>query len=71
MFLKQNFWSWKLGRYKLVSEPWFEGFGHTFGGVWTQIEGLKDFLKENVFENWEKNFEKERSVWCARPAELE
>ena len=22
-----------LGRYKLVSEPWFEGFGHIFGCV--------------------------------------
>ena len=48
LFLNENLFS-NFQCYKLVSEPWFEGFGHTFGGVWTQIDGLKDFLKENVF----------------------
>ena len=37
---KWNFWTWILGRYKLVSEPWFEGFGHSFGCVWTQTKEL-------------------------------
>ena len=60
MFLKRNFWSWKLGCYKLVSEPWFEGFEHTLGGVWTQTEGLIDFYKENGFikSKW-KDFKKD------------
>ena len=31
--LKKKFWFGFLGRYKLVLEPWFEGFGHTLGRV--------------------------------------
>ena len=48
---KWLFWKWKicfenLRCYKLVSEPWFEGFRHTLWCVWTQTEDLrKNFIK--------------------------
>ena len=35
-----------LCRYKLVSEPWFEGFGCTLGCVWTQTEDLRKIFKK-------------------------
>ena len=40
-----------LGRYKLVSEPWFKGFRHTLECVWTQTEELiKHFNRNWVFQ---------------------
>ena len=33
-----------LDYYKLVSEPWFEGFGHTLGCFRTQTEEMIIFL---------------------------
>ena len=35
--------------YKLVSKPWFEGFGCTFGYVWTQTRDLRKNFKRNDF----------------------
>ena len=41
---KMKFLVWNLHCYKLVSEPWFERFGCTFGRIWTQTEDLRKFL---------------------------
>ena len=55
-----------MGRYKLVSEPWFEGFGHAFGSVWTQTEGLKDFSKRNYsLKPGKESRERVKCVTCA------
>ena len=39
-----------LGCYKLVLEPWFEGFGHTFECVRTQTKEMIIFSKEKELE---------------------
>ena len=42
--------------YKLVSEPWFEGFGCTFGRIWTQTEDLRNFQIKLKFSKKKKRF---------------
>ena len=42
-----------MGRYKLVLEPWFEGFGHILGCVGTQTkEVVKCFQKKLKKDFW-------------------
>ena len=49
VFLKCEKLFWNLRRYKLVSEPWFEGFGCNFGCIWTQTEDLRKFFINKQF----------------------
>ena len=48
---------WNSRRYKLVSEPWFEGFEYTFGRIWTQTEDLRNIFKKSkrFLENAEQS----------------
>ena len=45
MFLKMKNLFEKFELLQLVSEPWFEGFGCTLGGNWTQTEDLRKLFK--------------------------
>lgn len=46
--LKMKNYFENLRCYKLVSEPWFKGFGCIFGRIWTQTKDLRKNLDNEV-----------------------
>ena len=54
--------------YKLVSEPWFEEFGCTFGCVWTQTGDLRKISKRNDFIKRERVLRGNELEWCVQSA---
>ena len=55
-----------MGCYKLVSEPWFEGFGYALGCTWTQPGEMIFFLKKSEDKLLKSFFYKEEGgAMCA------